>query len=133
MAELFGVTAGAAGFASLLIQVISGIDTLREILNCAEKAPAELSSLVIELTCLQRLMKEAIDKAPSNTDFMLQLCYASCEHVARSLEKLKKRLPTESEGTGKQKLPKVFIFRHWKADVEDLQRRVQDAKINLIL
>ncbi|KAF8855102.1 hypothetical protein BDZ45DRAFT_805312 [Acephala macrosclerotiorum] len=133
MAEVFGIAAGAAGFVSLLIQVISGIDTLRDIGNRADKAPAELASLTIELTCLKRLMEEVIDKAPCNDDFVLQLCQASCEQVVKGLEKLKKRVPTESEGTGKQKLLKIFTFRHWKEDVEVLQRSIQGAKINLIL
>ena len=51
MAEVFGIVAGAAGFVSLLIQVISGIDTLRDISNRADEASAELASLVMELTC----------------------------------------------------------------------------------
>ena len=133
MAELFGVAAGAAGFVSFLAKIISGIDTLREISKRVEKAPDELSTLMVELTCLQRLIKEVIDKDPSNTDFMLHLCYASCERVVRGLEKLKKRVPIEWEGTGKQKVLKIFSFRHWKEDVEDLQRSIQDAKMNLIL
>lgn len=79
MAELFGITAGVAGFASLLIQVISGIDTLRDISNCADKAPAELASLVTELACLKHLMEESIYKAPHNdcAPAVLQLC-SSC-------------------------------------------------------
>jgi hypothetical protein len=133
MAEVFGIAAGVAGFGSVLIQVISGIDTLRDISSRADKAPAELASLTIELTCLKRLMEEVRDKALCNDDFLLQLCHASCEHVVRSLEKLMKRVPTESEGTGKQKVLKIFAFRHWKEDVEDLQRSIQGAKINLIL
>jgi hypothetical protein len=41
MAEVFSIAAGVAGFISLLGQVISGIDTLRDISNRADKAPAE--------------------------------------------------------------------------------------------
>jgi hypothetical protein len=133
MAEVFGIAAGAAGFVPLLLQVINGIDTLRDISNRADKAPAELSSLMTELTFLKRLIKEVIYKTPRDDDFVLQLCHASCEHVVRGLEKLKKILPTELEGTGKQKVLKIFAFRHWKEDVEALQRSIQGAKINLIL
>jgi hypothetical protein len=133
MAEVFGIAASVAGFVSLLIQVASGIDTLRDISNRADKAPAELASLTIELTFLKRLMEEVIEKALCNDDSVLQLCHTSCEHVVRSLEKLKKKVPTESEGTGKQKVLNIFAFRHWKEDVEDLQRIIQGAKINLIL
>jgi hypothetical protein len=129
MAEVFGIAAGAAGFCSLLIQIINGIDTLRDISNRADKAPAELSSLTIELTYLKHLIEEVVDKKPCNDDFVLQLCHASCEHVVRGLEKLKKRLPTESEGTGKQKVLKIFTFRHWKEDVEALQRSIRAPKL----
>ena len=133
MAEVFSIAAGVAGFISLLGQVISGIDTLRDISNRADKAPAELSSLMIELTCLKCLMNEVIDKALCNDDYMLQACHASCEHVVRGLENLRKRLPTESKGAGRQNVLKILGFRHWKEDVELLQRNIQNAKINLIL
>ena len=133
MAEVFGIAAGAAGFVSLLVQIIGGIDTLRDISNRAVKAPAELSSLMNELICLQRLMKEVIDKPPHKDDCVLQMCHATCEDVVRGLEKLKKRLPSKSEGMAKQKVLKIFALRHWKEDVEVLQRSIQGAKINLIL
>ena len=133
MAEVFGIAAGVAGFVSLLIQVISGIDTLRDISHRVDKAPAELASLMIELTCLKCLVEELIGKASRNDDFVLQVCHASCEQVVRCLEKLKKKVPSESKGTGQQKLLKMFAFRHWKEDVEVLQRSIQGAKINLIL
>jgi hypothetical protein len=133
MAEVFGIAAGAAGFFPLLLQIINGIDTLRDISNRADKAPAELSSLTIELTYLKRLIEEVIDNTPCNGDFVLQLCLASCEHVVRGLEKLKRTLPTESEGTAKRKVLNIFTFRHWKEDVEALQQSIQGAKINLIL
>jgi hypothetical protein len=133
MAEVFGIAAGAAGFMSLLIQVISGLDTLRDISNRADKAPAELVSLVNELTWLKKLMEEIIKKAGPNDDFVLQMCHASCEDVVQGLKKLQKRAPTESEGIGKQRVLKIFAFRRWKEDVEVLHRSIQGAKINLIL
>jgi hypothetical protein len=134
MAEVaFGIAAGAAGFIPLLIQIINGIDTLRDITNRADKAPVEVSSVMNELTCLQRLIQEIADRTPRNNDFLLKMCHASCEDVVRGLEKLKKKLPAESEGRGKQKVLKIFAFRHWKEDVEALQRSIQGAKINLIL
>ena len=133
MAEAFGIAAGAAGFVSLLMAVISGIETLRDISNRADKAPAELASLVSELTCLTSLMEEILAKAPRNHDSVLQLCHASCEDVVRGLEKLQKRVRTELGGTGKQRVRKIFAFRRWKEDVEVLQRSIQGAKINLIL
>jgi hypothetical protein len=133
MAEMFSITTGAAGFVQLLIQIISGINTLRDISARADKAPAELCALMTELICLKDLMEEVKDKRPRNGDSMLQLCHRSCEHVHKSLEKLKKRLSAQPEGTGKQKVLKVFAFRHWKEDVEALQRSILDAKMNLML
>jgi hypothetical protein len=133
MAEIFGIAAGAAGFVPLLIQIISSIDTLRDINARVDKAPAELCSLMNDLICLKGLMKEVTEKRPRSDDFMLQLCYNSCEHVHKSLEKLKKRLSAQPEGTGKQKVLKVFAFRHWKEDIEALQRSILDAKMNLVL
>lgn len=133
MAEIFGITAGAAGFVPILIQIISSIDTLRDISARADKAPAELCSLMTELICLKDLLKEVKDKKPRSDAFMLQLCHRSCEHVHQTLEKLKKRLSAQPEGTGKQKVLRVFAFRHWKEDVETLQRSILDAKVNLML
>ena len=133
MAEILSVAAGAAGFVSLLLQVISGIDTLRDISNRADKAPAELAFLVSELTWLKRLMEETRDKTLRDDDLVLQLCHASCEDVVRGIEKLRKRVPTESEGTGKKRVMKLFAFRHWKEDMDVLQRNIQGAKINLML
>jgi hypothetical protein len=133
MAEIFGIAAGAAGFVPLIVQVINGIDTLRDISNRADKAPAELASLMLELTCLQRLMEEVVDRAPRNADFMVQLCHASCEHVVRGLEKLKKRVPAELVRKEKPKVLTIFAFRHWKEDVEVLRQSIQGAKINLIV
>ncbi len=133
MAEAFGIAAGVAGLVSLLGQIISGIDTLRDINDRADKAEAELDSLVSELTFLKRFMEEVIVQANRTDDFVIQLCNASCKQVARGLDKLTKRFPTEVEGKGKQNLPKIFVFRRWKEDVEALQKIVQEAKINLIL
>ncbi len=129
------IVAGPPGFGSLLSQVISGIRALHGIKNRADKAPAELASLISELTTLQRLMEDVRDKIlPSRcNDSLFQQCHESCEHVVRGLEKLKKRVPTESEATEKQKVLKIFAFRHWKEDVESLRRHIQDAKTNLIL
>lgn len=86
-----------------------------------------------ELICLKDLLKEVKDKKPRSDAFVLQLCHRSCEHVHQTLEKLKKRLSAQPEGTGKQKVLRVFAFRHWKEDVEALQRSILDAKMNLIL
>ncbi|KIN05249.1 hypothetical protein OIDMADRAFT_51065 [Oidiodendron maius Zn] len=133
MAEVFGIAAGAAGFVSLLMAVMSGIDTLRDISNRADKAPAELASLVSELTCLTSLMQEILAKPLRNRDSVLQMCHASCEDVVRGLEKLQKSIPTKLGGTGKQRVLKIFAFRRWKEDVEVLRRSIQGAKINLIL
>jgi hypothetical protein len=133
MAGIFGIAAGAAGFVPLLIQIISSINTLRDINAHADKTPAELCSLMSELICLKDLMKQVTDKKPRSDDFVLQQCHKSCEHVHKSLEKLKKKLSAQPERTGKQKVLKVFAFRHWKEDVEALQRSILDAKMNLML
>jgi hypothetical protein len=130
MAEILSITTGAPGFVSLLIQIISAIDTLRDISARADKAPAELCSLMTELICLKDLMEEVKDKRPRSGDSVLQLCHRRCEHVHKSLEKLKKRLSAQ---TRKQKVLKVFAFRHWKEDVEALQRSILDAKMDLML
>jgi nitrate reductase NapE component len=134
MAEVFGIAAGAAGFLSLLIQIISGIDTLHDISDRANKAPAELASLINELEYLKRLMEEFVQRASRNDDVMLQMCHASCAGVMKDFEKLKKCIPTELKGTaGRQRLLRMFNFRHWKEDVEVLQRSIQSAKTFLIV
>ena len=133
MAEALGIAAGAAGFVSLLIPIISGIDTLRDIIKRAGKAPAELSSLMLELTCLEHIVDVVKDKIPRIDDNMLQLCNANFEDIVEGLEKLKKKLPAESEGMGKQKVLRIFALRHWKEDVEALQQTIQRAKSVLSL
>ncbi|TVY80659.1 hypothetical protein LSUE1_G007086 [Lachnellula suecica] len=133
MAEIFGIAAGVAGFVSLLTQIISGIDTLREINAHANKAPAELSALLSELTVLKSLIDEVINRAPPNDDWYLQLCRSSIETVVIGLEKLKKRMNAWNQGTRKLKARKIFAFRHWKEDVEVLQRDIQVVKLDLLL
>ncbi len=133
MAEMFGIYSGATGLIPLLIQIISSIDTLRDMSARADKAPAELCSLMTELICLKDLMKEFKKKEPGSDDSVLQLCHRSCEHIYKSLEKLKKKLSAQPEGTGKPKVLKFFDLQHWKEDVEDLQRSILDAKMNLMM
>lgn len=133
MAEVFGIAAGAAGFVSLLIQVVSGIDTLCDISNRAHEAPAELQSLLTELECLKYLMEKVKDQVVRDDDIVLQLCHESCKNVVTGLGKLQKKVLAVSEGRGKQRVLKIFAFRHWKEDVEVLHWRIQGAKINLIL
>ena len=118
MTEIFGLAAGTAEFVSLLFQVANAIDTLRDISNRADKAPAQLDSLLSELTFLIHLMQEVIAKRPCKDDLVVQHCHASCNEVVRGLEKLKRRLPNEVEGVGKQKMLKIFFYgtgnKTWK-------------------
>ncbi|KAK1976778.1 hypothetical protein LZ30DRAFT_602800 [Colletotrichum cereale] len=127
----FGVAAGVAGFVSLLIQITSGINKLRDILKNAEQAPAELEQLLRELMFLQHLMDGA--KGLSH-DPALEHCEASCGLFVHGLERLIQKLPMDSEkGKGPNMVKTLLVFRHWKKDVEDLLRNIQAAKINLIL
>ncbi|KAH6974327.1 hypothetical protein BKA56DRAFT_645492 [Ilyonectria sp. MPI-CAGE-AT-0026] len=118
MAEAFGIAAGAVGFVSLLIQVTSGINKLRDITNSADVAPAELDSLMHELDFLVNVMREANARAPSQNDVILQHCQANCDQVVRDLE---------------GKVFGILAFRHWKGNVEVLHRSIQAAKLNLIM
>ncbi|KAH7007456.1 hypothetical protein EDB80DRAFT_457730 [Ilyonectria destructans] len=133
MAEAFGIGAGAVGFVSLLIQVTSGINKLRDIANSADAAPAELDSLMRELDFLVHVMREANDKAPSQNDVILQHCQANCDQVVRDLEVLNKMLATGSKRNVKGKVFAILAFRHWKGNVEVLHRNIQAAKLNLIM
>jgi hypothetical protein len=133
MAEAFGIAAGAVGFVSLLIQVTSGIDKLRNITNSAKAAPAELDSLMRELDFLVHVMREANHKGHSQKDVILQHCQASCDQVVRDLEVLNKVLETGSKSNVKGKVFEILNFRHWKGNVEVLHRNIQAAKLSLIL
>lgn len=133
MAELFGVAAGVAGFVSLLTQIMGGIETLREIRNHAERAPAELDNLTNELQFLAGLMRGAIEKAAMRDDAIHQHCQSSCDHVVRGLSELKDKLSSELKRSGRQKIMRVFSLKHWKQDIEDIQSSIQGAKINLML
>ncbi|KAK1999868.1 ankyrin [Colletotrichum falcatum] len=127
----FGVASGVAGFVSLLIQIGSGINKLRDILKNAEQAPAELKQLLRELVFLQHLMEGA--KGMSR-DPAFEHCEASCSLFVQGLERLYRKLLVDSEKAKGPKMVKTLLaFRHWKKDVEDLLRDIQAAKINLIL
>ncbi|KAI5459509.1 hypothetical protein BGZ63DRAFT_465004 [Mariannaea sp. PMI_226] len=125
MAEAFGIAAGAVGFVSLLVQVTSGINKLRDITNSEDAAPAELDSLMRELDFLVHVMREANDKAPSQND-------ANCDQVVRDLEVLNKVLATGSKRNVKGKVFGILAFRHWKGNVEVLHRNIQAAKLSLV-
>ncbi|KAH8666272.1 hypothetical protein BGZ61DRAFT_538455 [Ilyonectria robusta] len=133
MAEALGIAAGAVGFVSLLVQVTSGINKLRDITNSADAAPAELDSLMRELDFLVHVMREANAKAPSQNDVILQHCQANCDQVVRDLEVLNKMLATGSKRKVKGKVFVILAFRHWKGNVEVLHRNIQAAKLNLIM
>ncbi|KDN67256.1 hypothetical protein CSUB01_10268 [Colletotrichum sublineola] len=125
------VASGVAGFVSLLIQIASGINKLRDILKNAEQAPAELEQLLRELVFLQHLMEGA--KGLSR-DPAFEHCEASCGLFVQGLERLYQKLLIDSEKVKGPKMVKtVLAFRHWKKDVEELFRNIQAAKINLIL
>lgn len=68
MAEAFGIAAGAVGFVSLLGQITSGINKLRDITSSAEAAPDDMQSVMRELDFLVHVMQEANDKAPLRVD-----------------------------------------------------------------
>ncbi|WJG35726.1 uncharacterized protein FOBCDRAFT_186319, partial [Fusarium oxysporum Fo47] len=133
MAEAFGIAAGAVGFVSLLVQVTSGINKLRDITNSADAAPAEINSLMRELDFLVHVMREANDKAPSQKDLILQHCQTNCDQVVRDLEVLNKMLATGSKRNVKVKVFGILAFRHWKGNVEVLHRNIQAAKLSLIM
>ncbi|EFQ25667.1 uncharacterized protein GLRG_00811 [Colletotrichum graminicola M1.001] len=127
----FGVASGVAGFVSLLIQIASGINKLRDILKNAEQAPAELEQLLSDLVFLQHLMEGA--KGLSR-DPALEHCEATCSLLVQGLERLYQKLLMDCEKVKGPKMMKTLLaFRHWKKDVEDLLRNIQAAKINLIL
>ncbi|EPE36215.1 Ankyrin repeat-containing protein [Glarea lozoyensis ATCC 20868] len=128
MAEVFGVVAGVAGIASLIPKLISGIDTLRDVQRSADKAPAELDALADELKVLKRFLEEAA----RNEHFVLEMGNASLGQVISGLEKLKRKFAAQLEPK-KTKMPKIFLFRHWKEDVEALQDSIRTVKLDLII
>jgi hypothetical protein len=133
MAEAFGVVAGVAGLASLAMQINDSIDTLRSMREQADAAPEQLKHLTSDLQFLARCLQEVIHNAPSNDDFAIEHCQTSCEAVVKGLIKLKTKFANASRGRGPQKLSRIFAFRHWRVDVEELLQSVQGAKLNLIL
>ncbi|KAG4269225.1 hypothetical protein FPRO04_12100 [Fusarium proliferatum] len=133
MAEAFGIAAGAVGFVSLLVQITSGINKLRAITNSAEGAPVEIQSVMRELDFLVHVMQEANDKAPSKIDPVVQHCQTNCDQVVKDLEDLNKILEAGSKGSARGKVSRIVAFRHWKEKVENLERDIQGAKLNLIM
>lgn len=130
MAEAFGVAAGAAGFISLGIEISKGIDTLRQLAKDVDNAPDVLVSLTEKLQFLVLLLHRVDDK---KGDPIMTLPQKSCAGVVSELLKLKQRyaiVMNESKHRGR---PHRLEFRHWREDVEDLQRRIQEAIIQLSL
>ncbi|KAF5652102.1 nacht and ankyrin domain protein [Fusarium sp. NRRL 25303] len=133
MAEAFGIAAGAVGFVSLLGQITSGINKLRDITSSAEAAPDDMQSVMRELDFLVHVMQEANDKAPLRVDPALQHCQTNCAQVVKDLDALNKILEAGSKSNAKGKVSRIVAFRHWKNNVESLRRDIQGAKLNLIM
>jgi hypothetical protein len=133
MAEAFGIAAGAVGFVSLLGQVNSGINKLRAIIHSAETAPDEIQSVARELEFLFHFMQEAHDKTPAKIDPVLQHCQTNCDQIVKDLDDLNKILEAGSKANARGKVSRIVAFRDWKDKVENLERSIQGAKLNLIM
>lgn len=133
MAEALGIAAGVAGFISLLVQINSGIETLRDIRKQVDGAPSELGSLTQELQFLADIMQRVIQSTPSRDASALQHCQTSCDEVVILLNSLKKKFLDASQEHGPRRIIKILAFRQWKEAVDDLHRGIQAAKINLTL
>ncbi|OHE96000.1 hypothetical protein CORC01_08693 [Colletotrichum orchidophilum] len=133
MAELFGILAGVAGFASLSVQIGEGITKLRTIRDSAGQAATDISTLIRELDLLTYVMQDVDAQTSLRNDSVIQHCRADCDQVVRDLKSLLTKLPPTSRSTTKTNVLKLLAFRDWKENVESLQRSIQGAKVNLIL
>lgn len=132
MAEAFGVVAGAAGLVSLLIQVNSGIDTLRDIRQQAHSAPTEVASITSELQFIAKLMEGVVERGPPSDASIMGHCQSSCTALVAKLDNMKNKF-FDTPKKGPKRLMQQFNFRHWKEDVEALQRCIDTAKLSLVL
>jgi hypothetical protein len=130
MAEAFGVAAGAAGFISLGIEISKDVETLRQLAKDVHNAPDVLVSLTEKLQFLVLLLHRVDDK---KEDPIMILPQKSCADVVSQLLKPKERYATIVNRSKHRGRPHRLEFRHWREDVEGLQRQIQEAIIQLSL
>ncbi|KAF4470870.1 Serine threonine- phosphatase 6 regulatory ankyrin repeat subunit B [Fusarium albosuccineum] len=131
MAEVVGLVVGIAPIA---VNVIGGIDKLREIRQRSIQAPADLDFLLEEPSFLGLVLQQA-SSVPHFINLPgFQHCRASCDAVAQGIDDLSGKVPSAS--TFDERNPKwkdTWNLRHWKQDVDELKRSVEKAKQDLSL
>ncbi|KAJ3526443.1 hypothetical protein NM208_g11188 [Fusarium decemcellulare] len=131
MAEVVGLVVGIAPIA---VNLITGIDRLREIRQRSIKAPDDLDVVLQELKFLELVLQQA-SSIPHFTHLPgFQHCKASCDAVAKGIDDLLRKLSFAlSLDEKKPKWKDTWNLRHWKQDVDELKRNVVNAKQDLSL
>ncbi|KAM6532731.1 hypothetical protein FALCPG4_005783 [Fusarium falciforme] len=129
MAEVVGLITGVAGLTPLVAGVVGGIRRLRRIRKDSTEIPEGLDALIRELELLQAAM------TTTNTilsTFGADHCQESITAVVKGIEELLDKFPLKFISSGKKpKLKEAWDLRHWKEDVESLQKTVSKAKQDL--
>ncbi|WAO85987.1 Hypothetical protein NCS54_00324100 [Fusarium falciforme] len=129
MAEVVGLITGVAGLTPLVAGVVGGIRRLRRIRKDSTEIPEGLDALIRELELLQAAM------TTTNTilsTFGADHCHESITAVVKGIEELLDKFPLKFISSGKKpKLKEAWDLRHWKEDVESLQKTVNKAKQDL--
>nr|RBQ95911.1 hypothetical protein FVER53263_08453 [Fusarium verticillioides] len=78
-------------------------------------------------------MQKTHDKTLSKIDPVLQHCQTNCDQIVKDLDDLNKILEAGSKANVRGKVSRIVAFRDWKEKVENLERSIQRAQLNLIL
>lgn len=123
--EVFGVVAGAIGFVPILLQLKTGIDTLREIRDAKDKIPAEVARLTADLELLLFFLEPLLTTNEVG-EGILRICLDRCARVAEDLELIKVKLADAAQRRGLS-VRRVTAYQGLKHDVKSLHESITAA------
>ena len=135
--EVLGVSAGAAGLASLAIQLCDSVSKIRRVYKGMRDAPAKLEDLMLELTTMELHFRQLVHYRASTptwgngedafaVDLVVKRCTSSVRKIAHIADKLDARM-------ARSKLLGRMLMPFHEADVEDLWQTIEREKSSLAL
>lgn len=133
--ELLGAVSGAAGLASLVIQLSSGVVKLRALYNQSKKLPAHIQTITDDLEFIAQflpVLEEIVADGMQESPIVVGRCMGSAEAVAGALECLLDKLPqTLQASSSRARIKLVMSSKTMLEDIQELQRLILDAKMNI--
>lgn len=144
MAELIGVLSAGAGIASFLLQVGTGIETIRKTISYnRHQASVDLESIAVEFEKLQEVIKGiqdsqnlAKDRQDSWKHTLIALSIDGCRQTFTEVEDELGRLSQmfEHKKTSKSRLAllKTQLMSKAEENVKNMKKKVQQIRKNLL-